>query len=129
VGRLKEAPSPFQAQGEISPGKNAHPSICTTAGYYGLRSGLHTSPFQASLRTQSFLDHKSFAVYGPLALIGFALYPVLVHRLAISIHASSPHSVALMQLRKNQGIKKGHPKAAFKKLERFFTYTAATGRM
>jgi hypothetical protein len=27
------------------------------------------------------------------------------------------------------GIKKGHPKVAFKKLERFFTYTAATGRM
>ena len=45
------------------------------------------------------LDHKSFAVYGPLALIGIALYPVLVHRLAVSIHASSPHSVALMQLR------------------------------
>jgi hypothetical protein len=27
------------------------------------------------------------------------------------------------------GIKKGHPRMAFKKLERFFTYTAATGRM
>jgi hypothetical protein len=26
-------------------------------------------------------------------------------------------------------IKKGHPKAALKKLERFFAYTAATGRM
>jgi hypothetical protein len=44
-------------------------------------------------------DHKSFAVCCPLALIGIALYPVLVHRLAVSIHASSPHSVALMQLR------------------------------
>ncbi|WP_222840273.1 hypothetical protein, partial [Pseudomonas arsenicoxydans] len=62
------------------------------------------------VRTQSFpaqppdlrsliFDHKSFAIYGPLALIGFALYPVLVHRLTVSIHASSPHSVALMQLR------------------------------
>ena len=30
---------------------------------------------------------------------------------------------------KTAGIKKGHPRMAFKKLERFFTYTAATGRM
>ena len=44
-------------------------------------------------------DHKSFAVLCPLALIGCALYPALVHRLMASIHASSPHSVALMQLR------------------------------
>ena len=35
----------------------------------------------------------------PLALVGIASYPVLVHRPAASIHASSPHSVALMQLR------------------------------
>jgi hypothetical protein len=35
----------------------------------------------------------------PLALVDFALYSVLVHRLAASLHASSPHSVALMQLR------------------------------
>jgi hypothetical protein len=28
-----------------------------------------------------------------------------------------------------RGIKKGYPKVAFKKLERFFPYTAATGRM
>jgi hypothetical protein len=45
------------------------------------------------------LDHKSFAVHCPLALLGSAFYPVLVHRLAVSLHASSPHSVALMQLR------------------------------
>jgi hypothetical protein len=45
------------------------------------------------------LDHKSFAVLCPLALIGRAFYPVLVHRLMASIHASSPHSVTLMQLR------------------------------
>ncbi|CAN1604236.1 protein of unknown function [Pseudomonas mediterranea] len=31
--------------------------------------------------------------------------------------------------RHRQAIKKGHPKAALKKLERFFAYTAATGRM
>jgi hypothetical protein len=30
---------------------------------------------------------------------------------------------------KPAGIKKGYPRVAFKKLERFFTYTAATGRM
>jgi hypothetical protein len=74
-------PSPFQAQGEISPGKNAllH---CTTAG-----------------STPPRLDHESFVVSGPLALLGNAFYPVLVHRLAASIHASSPQSVTLMQLR------------------------------
>ena len=56
--------SPFQAQGEISPGKNAllH---CTTAGFTPLR-----------------LDHESFAASCPLALLGSAFYPVLVHRLA-----------------------------------------------
>ena len=35
----------------------------------------------------------------PLALLGSAFYPVLVHRLAASLHASSPPSVALRQLR------------------------------
>ena len=34
-----------------------------------------------------------------LALPDSAFYPVLVHRLAASLHASSPHLVALMQLR------------------------------
>jgi hypothetical protein len=74
------APSPFQARGEIFPGKNAllH---CTTAGFTPLR-----------------LDHKSFAVCCLLALLGSALYPILVHRLADSLHASSPRSVALPQL-------------------------------
>jgi hypothetical protein len=59
-------------------GKNAllH---CTTAGFTPLR-----------------LDHESFAVY---CLLGSAFYPVLVHRLAVSLHASSPRSVALTQLR------------------------------
>ena len=45
------------------------------------------------------LDHKSFAECCPLALLDNASYPVLVHRLAVSLHASFPHSVALMQLR------------------------------
>ncbi len=66
---------------EISPGKNAllH---CTTAG---------STPLP--------LDHESFAVRCPLALVGSAFYPVLVHRPAASLHASSPHSVTLMLLR------------------------------
>ena len=81
TSRSGSTPSPFRAQGEISPGKNAllH---CTTAG-----------------STPPCLDHESFAVICPLALLGNAFYPVLVHRLAASLHASSPHSVTLMQLR------------------------------
>ena len=81
TSRSGSTPLPFQAQGEISPGKNAllH---CTTAG---------STPLP--------LDHESFAVSGPLALVGNAFYPVLVHRPAASLHASSPHSVTLMQLR------------------------------
>src|SRR5258708_31396197 len=55
---------------------------CTTAG--------STSPP---------LDHESFAGSCPLALVGAAFYPVLVHRLADSLHASSPRSVTLSQLR------------------------------
>jgi hypothetical protein len=79
--RSGSTPSPFRTQGEISPGKDAllH---CTAAG---------STPLP--------LDHESFAVSGPLALVGNAFYPVLVHRPAASLHASSPHSVALMQLR------------------------------
>jgi len=51
--------------------------------------------------------HNSFAVVCPLALIDNAFYPVLVHRLAVSLHASSPrflptighpHAVALRSL-------------------------------
>ncbi len=78
---LRSSTSAFQPWGEISPGKNAllH---CTTAGFTSLR-----------------LDHESFAESCPLALLSIAFYPVLVHRLAVSLHASSPHSVTLMQLR------------------------------
>ena len=78
---LRVPTSPFQAYGEISPDKN-NTLPRTTAGSTPLR-----------------LDHESFAVYCPLALLGSAFYPVLVHRLAASLRASSPHSVTLMQLR------------------------------
>src|SRR5512133_901017 len=78
---LRVATSAFQPSGEVSPGKNAF-LRCTTAGFTPLR-----------------LDHEGFAESCPLALLGSAFYPVLVHRLAASLHASSPHSVALMQLR------------------------------
>ncbi len=81
TSRSGSTPSPFRTQGEISPGKNAL-LRCTTAGSTPL-------PF----------DHESFAVIGPLALVSTAFYPVLVHRPAASLHASSPHSVALMQSR------------------------------
>ena len=78
---LRQRPSGLHPQGEISPGKNAL-LRCTNAG-----------------STPPRLYHESFAVLGPLALLGSAFYPVLVHRLAASLHASFPHSVALMQLR------------------------------
>lgn len=45
------------------------------------------------------LDHERFAVFCPFALLGGAFYPVLVHQVAVSLHASSPRSVALPQLR------------------------------
>src|SRR5487761_2369436 len=78
---LRVSTSAFQPSGEVSPGKNAL-LRCTTAG-----------------STPPRLDHESFAESCPLALLGSAFYPVLVHRLAASLHASSPHSVTLMQLR------------------------------
>jgi hypothetical protein len=89
TSRSGSTPSPFQAQGEISPGKNAllH---CTTAG-----------------STPPRLDHKGFAVSGPLALLGSAFYPVLVHRLAIYAPRflptlGRPHAVALHFVRCDQ---------------------------
>ena len=50
------------------------------------------------------LDHNGFAFIGSLALLGSAIYPILIHRLAVSIHAPShamapPQSVTLPQLR------------------------------
>ena len=78
---LRVSTSLFQVQGKISPGKNAllH---CTTAA-----------------STPLCLDHESFVVIGPLALLRSAFYTVLVHRLAASIHASFPQSVTLLPLR------------------------------
>jgi hypothetical protein len=81
TSRAGSTPSPFQAQGEISLGKNALLHR-TTAGSTPLPIG-----------------HKSFAVHCPLALVGRAFYPVLVHQPGASLHASSPHSVALIQSR------------------------------
>jgi hypothetical protein len=100
------------------------PSPCSSAssarpGYYDLCCLLaparHRRPFRhearsPQVRPHSFtaqppdlrrlsFDHKCFAATCPLALLGAALYPLLVHRLAASLHASSPHSVTLMQLR------------------------------
>jgi hypothetical protein len=49
------------------------------------------------LRHLSF-DHESFAIFGSLALLGTALYPILVHRLVVSLRTSSPRSVTLTQL-------------------------------
>src|ERR1700724_799223 len=62
--------SPFQAHGEISPGKDID-LRCTTAG--------STSPC---------LGHNSFAVDCPLAVLGSAFYPVPVRRPAASLPAS-----------------------------------------
>ncbi len=78
---LRLTPSLFQAQGEISPGKNAL-RCRTTAG-----------------STPPTFGQESFVAIGPLALFGKAFYPVLVHRPAAVLRASSPHSVAPVQLR------------------------------
>ena len=78
---LRLTTSPFQAQGEISPGKNA--------------TLHHTTAGSTSLR----LDSESFAVICPLALLRTASYPVPVRRPMASLHASSPRSVTLPQLR------------------------------
>ena len=89
------------------------PATTTSADFSLQPFGRHPFRHEArspQVRTQSFpaqppdlrrltLDHKSFAVTRLLALVGFALYPILVHRLAVSLHASSPRSVTLTQLR------------------------------
>jgi hypothetical protein len=35
------------------------------------------------------LDHQSFAVYGPIALLGNAFYPVLVYLALMQLHFTS----------------------------------------
>ena len=80
---------PALQRGEISPGKNAL-LLCTTAGSTPLR-----------------LDHQSFAVSCPLALLHSAFYPVLVHRLADYAPRflptfGHPHAVALHFVRCDQ---------------------------
>jgi hypothetical protein len=56
------------------------------------RRGLVTSPLTGScLASVRFIR--------PLALLGSAFYPILVHRLEASLHASSSHSATLTQLR------------------------------
>ena len=62
AGPLSNAPSPFQALGEISPGKTID-CPCTSAGF-----------------TEPPLGRKSFAVSCPLALRDSASYPVSVRR-------------------------------------------------
>ena len=86
---LRHPASAFQPQGEISPGKNAHLHR-TIAGSTPLR-----------------LDHESFAVLCPLALLGSAFYPILVHRLAVYVPRflptlGRPHAVALHFVRCDQ---------------------------
>src|SRR5664279_4250877 len=61
---------------------------------------VRTSSFPArppDLRNLSF-DHRGFVATGPLAPLGAASYPVLVHRPAVSLPASSPRLVVLSQL-------------------------------
>ena len=86
---LHHSVSAFQPQDEISPGKNAHLHR-TIAGSTPLR-----------------LDHESFAVLCPLALLGSAFYPILVHRLAVYAPRflptlGRPHAVALHFVRCDQ---------------------------
>jgi hypothetical protein len=82
TSRSSFALSPFQAQGEISPGKNAH---------------LHRT---TATFTPPRLGHKSFTASCPFALLGDAFYVVFVHRLAIYVPRflptlGHPHAVAL----------------------------------
>ena len=90
---------------------------CTTAGY-----------------TPPCLDHESFLVSCPVALLGSASYPILVHRLTVYVPRflptlGHPHAVALHFARRDQlatglapvGVrpcwahtKKSHPKVALK---------------
>ena len=78
---LRLATPAFRPPDEVFLGQNPLPH-CATAGFTPLRP-----------------DHESFAEFGTLTLLGNAFCRALVHRLAASFHASSPHSVALMPAR------------------------------
>ena len=81
-------------------GRGAAPRSGVRKRYPGdLRTTHWRPPAPARTCAPGRLDHKRFAGYCPLALLGSAFYPVLVHRLAASLHAYSPRSVALTQLR------------------------------
>ena len=91
TSRLRLAPPPFQARSEISPGKNAILPR-TTAG---------STPLP--------LGHKSFAVVCLLALVNVASYPVLVHRLTVSLCTSFPRSVTLTARAASAGTTRSAP--------------------
>ncbi len=89
TSRSGSTPSPFQARGEISPGKTAF-RPCTTAG-----------------STPPRLGHESFAVHGPLALLGAASIRFLFIGPQVTLHASlptvgRPPAVALRFARRDQ---------------------------
>ncbi len=94
------APSPFQAQGEISPGMNAD------------------LPRTAAGSTPGPLGHWSFVFIRTLAPVPDASYPILVHQLAFSFHASSRRSVTLPPLRFHPGAGLG-PSLRRPRIERF----------
>ena len=73
--------SPFQVRGEISPDKS---------------TGLHHTTAGS---TTSTLDHESFAVICPLALIDIASYPISVRRPVIAFPASFSLDLAVETLR------------------------------
>ncbi len=70
--------------------------------WHGARSpGVRTHSFAAQppdLRRLALIT-RALRLFCPLALLGCAFYPVLVRRLAASLHASFPQAVALLQLR------------------------------
>ena len=100
----------------LSPSSLSGPGLQLLRPLLTSRSGLHRRPFRhkarsPQVRTHSFitqppdlrrliLDHKSFTVSCPLALIGTTFYLVLVHRLMIYAPRflptlGHPHAVAL----------------------------------
>ncbi len=64
----------------------------------GLKS-MPEAPGRATRPPRLSFGHNDFAVPCLRTLLGFASYPILIHRLVISLDASSPRLVALPQLR------------------------------